>query len=697
MSQQHRDQNSPQEPLQTNSFYHHFLSVETANPMENITEYLKKIVLGFNTTDFEQLKQHVLLLSEELEQIDATDSKTISAEIQSQLSALDHRLQDPAYLTDLMVPCITDILNRRIIQSKTEVIETLLPIIDELVRLKSQQNRQQMSQAIACLIPLAIQHQIKTAPKEMAQAIAPEMGAAIQEQIRLDKDEIVKALAPTVAQTIGEQIILERDAMIDALYPIIGSTITRYLAEAIREINHKIETALSIHGFQRKIKAKVQGVSEAELILTEALRCTVQAVLLIHKASGLLITELQQEGESKLDSDMLAGMLTAIRSFVNDCVTNSSKNRELNEIEYGDAHILIEVAGYCYLAVIIQGEPHQRFIQKMRHSLTHIIQHHSDMIRDFDGNQERVPLNIKQQLQPLILKDKPPQKSQKPIYLILLLLLLLGLIVVPWQMIEARRRENNQTAMKVTEALTNEPELALYPLNIETLHTDQTLTISGKVPNQQLRQQAEAIIQQTLPNWTVDNNITTVKVPADPEQAEAEIQQMTAALNQMNGISISTEYNSPKVRLKGTVIQPEDIENIIQVFEQIDGVESVNSQLTVQPFPITTRIYFNLNSAQIIERDFEEKIRLIAQYLKKYPQLNVKIIGYKDRREKGEYNNIGLRRSQAVQTALESYGIDRRRIEATQTLGIPPGVAENQPQWLNRTVMIEIITSDSDR
>ena len=485
--------------------------------------------------------------------------------------------------------------------------------------------------------------------------------------------------------------------MVDALYPVIGSTITRYLAEALREINQKIETALSIQGVQRKIKAKMQGVSEAELILTEAMRCTVQAVLLIHKATGLLITEIQQEGESKLDSDMLAGMLTAIRSFVNDCITNDKENRELNEIDYGDSRILIEVAGYCYLAVIVQGEPHQKFIQKIRKTLTTIIQQHSQFIQDFDGNQEMIPVGVKQQLQPLIQKDNLPHKRQGFSSLLLLILLLLGLIFIPWQMAEARRRENHQAEIKALEALTTEPELALYRLNVDAEKANQTLSLSGEVPNQRLRQQVETTLQQTLPHWNLDNNIVAVKIPADPEQMAAEIQQMTAALNQMNGISISSEYNPPKVRLEGTVIQSEDIDNIIQAFESIDGVESVNSQLTIQPFPIATRIYFNLKSFEIIERDFEEKIRLMSQYLKKYPQLRVKLIGYKDRREKGQYKNIGLKRSQAVQTALESYGIDRRRIETTQSKEIPPGVAENQLQWLNRTVIIEIINDDVSR
>ncbi|MGB3401782.1 MAG: OmpA family protein [Microcoleaceae cyanobacterium] len=697
MSKHHLDPNFSPEDLSPSSFYHHFLSVETTHPMHSIVEDLKKLILGFNINDIETLKQQVLLLSEPPQALDSEELKALHTEVESQLNSFEHKLQDSAYLTELMVPCITEILNQRIRQSKTEVIQTLLPIIDELVRLKSQENRQEMSQAIASLIPLAIQYQIKNSPKEMAQAIAPEMGAAIQEQIRLDQEEIVQALAPTMGKAIQEQIILERDAMVDALYPVIGTTITRYLSEALREINQKIETALSLQGVQRKIKAKMQGVSEAELILTEAMRCSVQAVLLIHKASGLLITEIQQEGRSKLDSDMLAGMLTAIRSFVNDCMTNNPEHRELSEIEYGDSRILIEVAGYCYLAVIMQGEPHQRLIQQIRQTLTNIIQQYSQVIQDFDGDQEKIPIHLKQQLLPLIVKNEPPPKSQKPIYLMVLLLLLLGFIFVPWQMVEARRRETRQAEINAVEVLANQPELALYRLDVEADQADEAIRVSGKVPNQQLRQQVESTIQQALPNWNIENNIVAVKAIPNSETVAGEIQQLTAALNQMKGISIATEYNSPKMRLTGTVIQPEDVENIIAAFEQIKGVESINSQLTIEPFPIATRLYFNLKSAKIIERDLEEKIRLMAQYLKRYPQLQVKIVGYKDRREKGQYNQIGLKRSQAVQTALESYGIDRRRIETTQASGIPPGVSKNQPQWLNRTVMIEIIKNDSNR
>ncbi|MCZ0900610.1 flagellar motor protein MotB, partial [Microcoleus sp. HI-ES] len=193
------------------------------------------------------------------------------------------------------------------------------------------------------------------------------------EQIRLDQESIAQALAPEMGKAITAQIELERDAMVDALYPVIGNTIARYMAEAIKTINEKVSNALSVEGVQRKIRSKVQGVSEAELILKESVPFTVQAAFLIQKASGLIISEFQNSESYQLESEMVAGMLTAIRSFVNECIVQPGESSELNQIEYGDSKILLEVAGYCYMAVVIKGEPPHSFIKKLRQTVSNLI------------------------------------------------------------------------------------------------------------------------------------------------------------------------------------------------------------------------------------------------------------------------------------------------------------------------------------
>ena len=171
------------------------------------------------------------------------------------------------------------------------------------------------------LLPGAISQEILDEPKAIGKAIAPEIALALQEQSRIKRDSLSRVLGPEMGKAIKVQIHEEKDAMIDALYPVIGNTISKYMVEMVASINEQVETALSFEGILRRIRAKIQGISEAELILKEAIDFKVQALFLIQKSSGLIIWEAQPSPPFRLDSDLVAGMLTAIREFATDCVT----------------------------------------------------------------------------------------------------------------------------------------------------------------------------------------------------------------------------------------------------------------------------------------------------------------------------------------------------------------------------------------
>ncbi|HEY9653307.1 MAG TPA: hypothetical protein V6C95_21790, partial [Coleofasciculaceae cyanobacterium] len=228
-----------------------------------------------------------LLLTQEV-----MDARKTIAKLNEKLESLEHQIYNPAELSNLLVPLIAEVLSRKITLSREDVAHAIAPVIDEMIQHRTQQDIRAMSSALAPVLPEAVAQQALNAPGELAKALGPEMSSAIK-----------------------EQITLERDAMVDALYPVIGSTISKYMAEVIRTINRKVENALSLEGLSRKIRARMQGISEAELILREAMPFTVQAIFLIHKASGLVISEVQSFDGQRLESDMLAGMLTAIRSF----------------------------------------------------------------------------------------------------------------------------------------------------------------------------------------------------------------------------------------------------------------------------------------------------------------------------------------------------------------------------------------------
>lgn len=657
--------------------------IKKASNPDDPLEQLQELMFGSNLTDdLEELKNQ--LLGSELPEV-----RELVDRITQQLNRIEIQIYEPQKLIELLLPSIGQLLNLKVNESKEELIQAFIPIIDEVIRGKGQTDRMAMSAAIADLIPEAIKKQIRDSPKEIAQAIGPEIGAAIREQIKIDRNEIAEALAPTIGRTIKEQVSLERDSMVDALYPVIGSTISRYLGEAIKDINDKVNSALSMQGIKRKIQSKVQGVSEAELILKEVSNFIVQAVFLIHKGSGLVIAQMQQP-DQQLEAEMIGGMLTAIRSFVNDCIVQTGEVSELNEIEYGDSKIIIEVAGYCYLAIVVKGEPPKEFIKKIRQTMTTLIVKYSQPIEEFEGDPDSIPDGIPCQLEALMRFGTDIKVYQKPTTLLMGGAVVLSLILISFGIYQYRQMNLRQLEATLTKKLGSEPELAIYPLSVQV--QGKTLELEGKVPTARLKDKAKAIAQQTAPNFQIENRIIAVKIPPDPVKIAREVKQMTTLLNQISGISISADYQRSQVTLKGKVIKAEDIQKITQAFEKIEGVDSVVANLVVQPLPIPTRIYFKVNSAELILKDLLGKLVPLAQYLKRYPDLKLRIIGYSHQQENaGKNNQLAVKRAQTVQNILEDLGIDRRRLEAVGKTEYPGGVDENQEPWLSQTVLFEII------
>lgn len=544
---------------------------------------------------FPQLPHQPTLLlpgsKETFEHETKVEKKTVEAKTEDPLELLQNLLSDPQ-----VAKCRHSVseLKEKVAKLESEIyqpeqlIDLLLPVISELLRRKV----------------------VSSDSEEIADAIAPEIAAAIKQQITLKRSAIANAIAPEMGIAIKQQITLERDAMVDALYPVIGSTIAKYMTEAIRSINEKIENSLSPQGIIRKFRAKLQGVSEAELILKEAIPFTVQAIFLIHKSSGLVISEVQS-GSQHLESEMIAGMLTAIRSFVNDCIAHTGDS-EVHTIEYGNSKIILEVAGYCYLAAVIDGEPPQWFIGKMRQILVAIVQNYGKVIESFDGDSTTIPEQVNSLLEQL---KYTSSKQTKSTFIPLLIGSVLSLILLPWGFFQYRHLTDSRIQTDTLLALASTPELAVYRLTVNV--NQGKLQLFGMLPNQYLRQKAEQIAHDVAPNLKLDNKILAVDVPPDPVLATAEVKRVTSILNQMDGIAITANYAKRRVTIKGSVNNFTDAEKITHAFKQIPGVYSVTNTVE-RSLPTTIRLYFESGSSQLKSADIV-KIISIKQFLNRHP------------------------------------------------------------------------------
>ncbi|MEZ4660875.1 MAG: hypothetical protein R2911_25270 [Caldilineaceae bacterium] len=205
-----------------------------------------------------------------------------------------------------------------------------------------------------------------------------------------DKEGLIRTITPVMGDLIRNKIRENRDEMIEALYPIIGQLVMRSVSEAVRDLARKMDaqlhTTYSVSYQSRRLWARLNGVSESDLILRDSLPFHIAEVFLIHRESGLLLWHGSLDQNSELtDADLISSMLTAIRDFTADAFGNNQEER-LDEIQYGDHQILIETAQHVYIAVVAAGVEPAGFRSMLRRHVIAIQHSHYRELADYNGD-----------------------------------------------------------------------------------------------------------------------------------------------------------------------------------------------------------------------------------------------------------------------------------------------------------------------
>ena len=208
-----------------------------------------------------------------------------------------------------------------------------------------------------------------------------------------DHHGLIEIINPVIAGSIKTKIRDDRDEMIDVLYPIIGSLIQRAVSEAIidlkRQIDSQMNKAFDLEQIKRRLRGLFGVVPLADSAIIYSLPFEVGSIFLIHRETGILISYLSSNDTDTIsDSDIISGMLTAIRDFMSDVFSGGEGGNEaqLDEIQYGENRILIEPANHVYVAVVTSGYVPHGFRSVIRQILFDIQAEYSDLLRNYDGN-----------------------------------------------------------------------------------------------------------------------------------------------------------------------------------------------------------------------------------------------------------------------------------------------------------------------
>ena len=314
-----------------------------------------------SVTQFDSLRE--LLLAKEKQQLEALEQRNLDAEQQI------HLLQDQLATLQQMLTLVQD-------EAESQ-------------RLRANDLQSQIDQ---------LQTAIKVESEAMIPRLIQKMSHIITETIRNSRDEMAAALGPVMSEAIRVQIRDSRKSMVEALYPIILETVQRAIAAFARELQHNIDTRLrstfQIREIGRTVRARLRGVSPSELALRDALPFAVQEMFLVQHESGLLMAHTTSQPDEASDSDLISGMLTAIRDFARDSFGDGDESDELDEIQYGDERIIIQSGQFAYLATVVTGVEPAGFRTRIREFLSNLHLNYSHKLRDYEGDPSDLPEEI---------------------------------------------------------------------------------------------------------------------------------------------------------------------------------------------------------------------------------------------------------------------------------------------------------------
>ncbi len=516
-------------------------------------------------------------------------------------------------------------------------------------------------------------------PDLIIQRLSPVIGELLKETIANSSDEISKIMAPIMGDAITEQVKTQKDTIVNALYPVMGNMIAKFVSSALKEmldeINTKVQNNLSADAIKRKVLARVKGVSESELLLQESQFGSIETIFLIHTASGLVMWEGSREEDGAHEAEMVSAMLSAIRSFVNEWVAKNDDVFELNTIEYGDSKIYLEVAGSCYLAVVVRGEIRSKMQENITAALSSLVERYGDDFRDFNGDKSHLNYEaIDARLKQLFYIDKTSNAS-KPKETSLLVILVPLFIVFGLAYVYYGNYQQEFKEKLIKNKFYYTPELNLYRINADIVGSE--VILSGILPNARLKSLAENLIDKKSLHVSVRNDIVLTTGLHTPEEIEAKRTLLDKVYNAQEDVQLLSQFDKGIIVLSGTVSNARKMQEIIESFSEIEGVQKVISSLHVRPKVISQSLHYDTGETRLnlSQKEILDSLVLgygLTEIQKQYPEYLLTIIGYSDGIGDIKKNlDYTIKRVENIQKYLIEKGVDEAFIRY-RALTTPP-------------------------
>jgi hypothetical protein len=196
---------------------------------------------------------------------------------------------------------------------------------------------------------------ILDSPEALTERVSPIM----EQRLEDFKKTFPKEYKLFVDKLVQDHIKNSQEQIVEVIYPVLGSMVRKYIDHEFQMLKEGIEARVAMMqekmNFWKKLKNRFgtnnSTLNTAELIIASSDVPRIKEIYLVERDSGLLLAHASLE--ENFDKDAIAGMLTAIKAFVEDAFKQDKE--QLDSISYDHYKILIQNYRHYYMAAMIEG------------------------------------------------------------------------------------------------------------------------------------------------------------------------------------------------------------------------------------------------------------------------------------------------------------------------------------------------------
>lgn len=173
----------------------------------------------------------------------------------------------------------------------------------------------------------------------------------INQRLQFLKEHFPLEFRLEIEKIIDGKLKASQEEILNVIYPVMGRMIKKYIAHQFELLQEKIDAQLQ-SGWIGRARRLFSGVKESDMIINNLYHPFVEEIFVIYKHSGILIGSASLN--ETVDKDVVAGMLTAIKSFVEDAFRREKE--ELEMVSYGSYSIVLHNLHTYYIAIAMTGK-----------------------------------------------------------------------------------------------------------------------------------------------------------------------------------------------------------------------------------------------------------------------------------------------------------------------------------------------------